>query len=68
MIKVSDLKDQIGMSGPRPFLKCFVCGGEYSANKADYFMAYNPEHVFTCCDENMSLVTKREVFTEVPTA
>ncbi len=63
-IKVSDLKDQIGMVGNRPFLLCDFCGNESSANKGDYFMA-RPDYVFTCCDMPMRLVTSEIVYTEV---
>lgn len=56
-IKVSDLKEQIGTPHPRPLLKCFVCGNEYSAHRGDYFMA-KPSHVFKCCNQNMALVRK----------
>ena len=62
-VRVSDLRDQIGSQGPRPFLKCFVCGNESSANAGDYFMA-PPDHVFRCCDRNMKLVTSKVVYTE----
>ena len=65
-IRVSDLKNQIGikMQGPISFLFCRKCGGEYSANAGDYFMA-RPDTVMKCCRTNMVLMTKREVYTEV---
>lgn len=63
-VKVKDLKDQIGMQGPRPFLKCFACGAEYSANKGDYWDR-DPEYVFKCCGRLMHVVTQRTVYTEV---
>jgi hypothetical protein len=63
-VKVSDLKDQIGMNEPRPILMCTCCGAQYSANKGDYFM-HSPDHTFECCDEPMVLATKRVVYTEV---
>jgi len=59
--RVKDLKDQIGMPGPRPFLKCFKCGNEYSANACDYWNA-SADHVFKCCGRNMALVTERTVY------
>ena len=61
MVRVKDLKDQIGTNGPRPFLYCSKCGAEYSANGADYFMA-RPEHVFTCCKRKMVLVTEQVTY------
>lgn len=64
MVMTKDLKDQIGIKGVRPLLKCWVCGQESSANKGDYFN-YRPDHVFTCCDEPMLLVTKEIVYKEV---
>jgi len=57
-VRVRDLKDQIGTSGPRPFLYCETCGEESSANAGDYFMA-RPDTVFKCCGEPMRLVTKQ---------
>lgn len=64
MVKAKDLKDQTGMTGLRPFLRCFNCGNESSANKGDYFSC-KPDYVFMCCDEPMLLVTKQTVYTEV---
>lgn len=63
-ITVADLSDQIGIVGPRPFLKCFVCGAEYSANRGDYFMR-DGKYVFTCCKNPMKLVVKGVTFREV---
>ena len=63
-VRVSDLKDQLGTSYPRPFLYCRKCGGEYSAHAGDYFML-PAEHIMKCCHANMVLMTKREVYTEV---
>ena len=57
---VADLKDQIGMEGPRPSLWCRHCGAEYSAHAGDYFMQ-SPNHVFKCCGRNMVLATRRVV-------
>lgn len=36
-ITYGDLKDQIGMEGPRPFLRCPACEAECSANAGDYW-------------------------------
>ena len=58
-IKVSDLKDQTGVSGPHPTLHCDECWQDFSANKSDYWALPN-DHVFTCCGEPMRLV-QREV-------
>ena len=63
-VKVSDLKDQVGVGGPHPFLYCRCCGGEYSANKGDYFLL-PPDEVMTCCEQELVLVTKRVVYQEV---
>ena len=63
-VRVKDLKDQIGTTGSRAFLRCFACGTESSANSGDYF-AVNPEHVFRCCNRNMRLVTQQTVYTPV---
>jgi len=63
-ITVKDLQDQTGQSGNRPMLYCSECGGEYSANAGDYFMA-SPTHVFTCCGQPMQLVFKHTVFSAV---
>lgn len=63
-VKVSDLKDQTGVPGPHPFLHCWECSSAFSANKGDYFM-HPADHIFTCCGENMSLVTSRVVYKEV---
>jgi hypothetical protein len=65
MIKVSDLKDQIGTPGPHPFLYCQECGSQFSANKGDYFM-HPSDHVFTCCGENLNLMTSRMVYSPWP--
>ncbi len=64
-IRVRDLKDQIGMEGPRPFLYCRECDGQYSANAGDYFAAA-PDTVMKCCGRPMALVTRKTVLTEVP--
>ncbi len=55
-VKVKDLKDQSG-PGPHPNLMCLCCGGEYSANKGDYFM-FPHNHTFKCCGEEMILAVK----------
>ena len=56
-IRVSDLIG-IKMKGPISFLYCRKCGGEYSANAGDYFMA--PDTAMKCCRTNMVLAVKRE--------
>lgn len=60
-VTVSQLRDQIGIDDPREFLKCFRCGAEYSANRADYFMA-RTDHVFKCCGRNMALVVRETIY------
>jgi hypothetical protein len=64
MITVADLKDQTTIPGPHPFLKCFECGCESSANKSDYFWAKDTLPFFHC-DQPMQLVSKRVVYQEV---
>jgi hypothetical protein len=56
-ITKSMLRDQIGMTGPRPFFYCRYCDQEYSANRGDYFMLPD-SHIFTCCGHPMKLATK----------
>ena len=65
MIRVKDLKDQIGKpGGPHPMLYCPKCGDECSATAGDYFMS-SPDRIFKCCRRNMLLVIKRIVYDEV---
>jgi len=64
MVRVKDLKDQIGTARPRPLLLCRECGAEYSANAGDYWDSPD-EHVFECCGEPMELVTRRTVYEPV---
>ncbi len=63
-ITVADLKNQTGISGPRPVLYCAVCGETSSANAGDYFMN-SPDYVFRCHNRNMALVTICMVYQEV---
>ena len=63
-IKVRQLKDQIGVPGPHPFLYCRECGGEYSANAGDYFMR-RPGNVLTCCEVPLELCVKKTVYRKV---
>jgi hypothetical protein len=56
LVTVADLSDQIGTSD-RAILYCDICGGEYSANKGDYFQC-RLDKVLTCCGEPMRLVRK----------
>ena len=46
---------EVQSDGISPFLHCYVCGDQYSANPADYWDTPNG-HVFKCCDEPMALV------------
>ena len=64
-ITVAQLTNQIGVPGPHPFLYCAICGGQYSANRGDYFAAA-PDTVLTCCNEPMRLVRQHTIFEEVP--
>ena len=61
LVKVSDLQYQTGASYPRPLLFCYICGGEYSADRGDYFMI-PANHVLTCCGEPLALVVKKTVY------
>lgn len=64
MVKVSDLKNQTGECGSRPFLLCLECRSESSANASDYFFM-SPDEVFECCGTEMRLVTKKVSYVEV---
>lgn len=57
-MRVRDLVSQIGMREPRPVFFCHCCGGEYSADVADYSWM-NGEDEMTCCEEPLVLVTKK---------
>lgn len=60
-----DLKDTIlNPEHGGEFLKCWICGGESSANKGDYFM-HRDDYVFTCCGVNMELCIKKVEFISV---
>lgn len=63
-ITVDDLKDQVGAPGPHPILYCAACGGEFSANKGDYFLLAG-ERVLKHCGKNMRLVRKKTVYEDV---
>ena len=41
-----------------------MSGGEYSANKGDYFN-HPSTYTFKCCRRNMKLVVKRTTYQEV---
>jgi hypothetical protein len=47
-----------------PFLCCTSCGGEYSANRGDYFAA-KPDLVLRCCGVPMRLVKRDSHLVEV---
>jgi hypothetical protein len=66
-IRVRDLTDQTGLTGangPRAFLYCAHCRGEYSAHAGDYFMC-PPDHIMTCCGFPLRRVIARTILTEV---
>jgi len=63
-IKVSDLKDQIGVTNDHRFLLCRVCCSQNSANLGDYFNL-SKNHVFMCCDRPMGLFVKKTIYQEV---
>ena len=48
-ITVGQLPDLMGARGPHPFLYCPSCGGEYSADKGDYWAA-RPDAPLTCAN------------------
>lgn len=64
MITINDLEDQTGKPGPHLILFCGCCGGEYSANRSDYFWA-TTNYVFKCCDKPLELVKKQTVYEPV---
>jgi hypothetical protein len=64
LIRVRDLKCYTGTSAPRPMLLCVECGGQYSADAGDYFMA-RLDTILKCCDEPMRLVHKSTQYVEV---
>jgi hypothetical protein len=57
LIRVRDLRYGDNGSG-KPMLYCIECGGEYSADAGDYFMA-RPDTVMKCCDQPMLRVVKQ---------
>lgn len=67
-VRVADLPEFHGLQGPRPILYCDHCGGEFSANRGDYFLAA-PGTIMRCTGaegdphdaEPMRLITKRVV-------
>jgi len=61
MVRVKDLKDQIGTSGARPVLYCVVCGSEYSANRGDYFNC-SSDRILACCKRPLQLVVKHTIY------
>lgn len=63
-ITVRDLKDQTGMHGPHPFLRCAYCGNRCSANAGDYFAA-SPDYTFICCGTPMTRVVERITYRKV---
>jgi hypothetical protein len=63
MIRKRDLFVRLG-NVPQPVLVCRICGKEYSANPADYFLL-KPDYVFGCCDREMQLVDRRTVYVTI---
>jgi len=52
--------------GNNPYmLLCFDCFSEYSASYDDYFYLPNT-HIFTCCNEIMSIVKKETIYKDMP--
>lgn len=58
-MKVSNLKDT-----PGTLLLCQYCGGEYSANPADYFQ-HKGDDILTCCEMPLILVRKTTTYKKV---
>ena len=65
-IRIKDLKDQVGMTGPCPFLRCPKGHCEVSANTGDYFAA-DPSTVLRCdvCKAALQLVIQKTIYEEV---
>lgn len=63
-VTVGDLKDQLGMKGPRPALFCARCNSEFSAHAGDYFMLRKDE-VLMHCKAPLRLMLKTVTMTEV---
>lgn len=42
-------------------LYCNECGGEYSADSSDYFMARDT-YEFKCCEMPLALITKKTIY------
>lgn len=54
-IRVQDLPALVGTDKPRPLLFCEKCGGEYSAERGDYFML-PPDAPMACCRRLLRMV------------
>jgi len=63
LIYVSDLKNLSDLKTPRPFLKCDICGGEYSAHKGDYW-AMDYDDPLECCGDPVRRVKRVCIFEE----
>ena len=67
-MKVGQLKNQVGLDIPASvravILYCPSCGGEYSANKGDYFMASDDKEL-KCCGKPLLAVSKGITFTQI---
>jgi hypothetical protein len=62
---MSNLRDQIGMTGPRPVMHCPWCHTDWSASRGDYWQ-YSDDHVFHCmvCDTELQILVKVERYEE----
>jgi len=62
---MSNLRDQIEMTGPRPVMHCSECGSDWSAHRGDYWQ-YNDDYVFTCteCNTELEILVKVERYEE----
>lgn len=60
-----NLRDSIlNNSWKKVIMKCFYCGGVYSANSGDYWNLPD-NHEFECCGEVMELVIPKIKYEEI---
>lgn len=55
--RVRELPEKTGRNDAR-LLHCYTCGENWSANRADYFLAA-PDKGLTCCGEPLTLALRR---------
>lgn len=64
-MKIKNLPNQTAQGSDSSILFCYTCGGEYSANAADYNFNHFPNFVLRCCGTPLELVIKRIVYEKV---